>query len=347
MQDADDADPLRVVKNLTRMSAACDRAEADQLSTILVFTVAAFVAVALAGVAWLVWYWEQWYSHTASKYFTLFDRDSSGRVTREELYTGVLQLYAAVPMKVYPPQRKTVHKILSYLEETRLIAQSDSLDVEEFSLVMATLSAQCLSRLVITFLYYLSCPVMGGVLWTIVDAYLLDDASQEELQFDVRAGVPRLVKCGGSVLNQLHLGPPLLTVVLMLPSKRVVRAGEKCLKGVALLVHYWCRAGPRGDASAPAGGDGQQADAVEKTKEQLLATKQRIAGNIRRQSVMAPLLTPGLSNEFAPEPRDSRAPAEGDDDDDDEALHDDVAGAAIALARQMSMSRSQIHRGSL
>ena len=47
---------------------------------------------------------------------------------------------------------------------------------------------------------------MGGVLWTLLVDYLLASEDSAQLTFDERAGVPHLVKCGGSVLNTLHLG---------------------------------------------------------------------------------------------------------------------------------------------
>ena len=314
------ATPLDALKNLTSGAAACDRSDSEELALVLLVASLVFLGVAIGAVAWVVHAWDHWYSETASNYFILLDRDNDGRVSLDELYTGVLQLYVRVPMKIYPPQRKTVNKILLYLTSTNLITRSDSLDVEEFALVMAALSAQCLSRLIITFVYYLWCPIMGALLWTLAVDFLLSSG-----EVDVGAGVPRLVKCGGSVLDKLHLGPPLLTVLLMLPVKRVVRAGEKGLKGLALVSHRLLRAtrwreaaadSSRGIGSDEARRAEEDEDEEEPSAKQLLERKRRIEGGIRRRSTATPLLRPHLSEH-----------------DREEDVEEEEEEAAIALAR--------------
>jgi len=221
--------------NVSSTSTSCDRDEASELSTLVTVAVFSFFMLVAGCVSMLFYCWDRWYSHAASSYFVQVDRDQSGNVDSEELYTGLLQLYAAVPVKVYPPKRRTVNKIVKYLEETGLIIRSGSLNVEEFSLVMATLSAQCLGRIVITVIYYMACPIAAGLLWTVVvEDYL--DGGREQVALDLRAGVPHIVRCGGSIINALNLGPPLLTMLLMLPLQQVVRAVETGLKHLLLML---------------------------------------------------------------------------------------------------------------
>lgn len=159
--------------NLTDVpGTSCDRGEASQLSWLLIDIALVFVLLCGVSISLLLCYWDSWYSHTIASYFLMVDRDNSGCVNQDELYTGVLQLYAAVPMKVYPPKRKTVTKIVAYLEDLGLVQHSSNLNVDEFSLVMATLSAQCLGRALITVVFYLACPLMAAGLWTLVVDYV-------------------------------------------------------------------------------------------------------------------------------------------------------------------------------
>ena len=111
---------------------------------------------------------------------------------------GVLQMYVTVPLKVYPPTRAIVSEVLMHLD----LEKTNNLNAEEFAQVMALLSAQMLGRIVITVVFLLSCPVAGGVVWTMIAGW----HTGEELV------MPAWLRCGVSILVQLHLGPPLLTV---------------------------------------------------------------------------------------------------------------------------------------
>ena len=333
------------LKNLTD-APICDRSESDSLALFLLCTLFGFLIFIVAAVVALLHYWDEWYPSKVSMYFVALDRDKSGRVNRDELYTGVLQLYAAVPMKVYPPKRPTVDKILSYLESKSLIKQTDELDIEEFSVVMATLSAQCLSRLLFTFTWYIFCPVLAGVIWTFFSDYVLDGGG--EIGLDVTQGVPHLVRCGGSVINQLHLGPPLLTVVLMLPVKRVVRTSEKCVKSLALIALHLRRYGLRAVGAGDEGGGGgledeedvaeevvrmSEKDIGEPSEMRFGRTQRRIAGSIRRRSIAAPLLSPesGLA---------------GDAEEEEEQAEEEALALAhakrAASSRTLLMARSSL-----
>ena len=100
--------------NITRLFAgSCSSADDAQMQTLLLSAILGFVVLAAVGIALLLWRWDSWYSHSASAAFLLVDRDGSGAVDKEELYVGVLELYAAVPIKVYPPSRALVSKLLA------------------------------------------------------------------------------------------------------------------------------------------------------------------------------------------------------------------------------------------
>lgn len=135
----------------------------------------------------------------------------------------------------------------------------------------------------------LLCPLAGGLLWTL----LSDELKLEEVSYEkVAEGVPHFVRCGGSVLNKLHLGPPMLTVLLMLPVKRVVRGGEKSLKHLVLLLHRLCDTSRRGSgrgADLSMVDDDEDDDAAAKSR--VLQQKRSIETSIRRHSIGAPLLT--------------------------------------------------------
>ena len=126
--------------------------------------------------------------------------------------------------------------------------RSEHLDANEFAHVMAVLSAQLLGRLIITLLFLLACPVTGGVLWTLLVNWATD-ASLDGLDVPEGAGagglrpalkhaMPHWLRCSGSIFAQLHLGPPLLTVVLMLPLDRVVQVAERV--AARLIARGWC-----------------------------------------------------------------------------------------------------------
>lgn len=120
-----------------------------------------------------------------------------------------------------------------------------------------------------------------------------------------QSGVTHLVRCGGSILHRLNLGPPLLTVLLMLPIKRVVHAVEKA---VLLLMHLVRHALERTGSPADSAAGGVH---PEMTAEALLRKKTRIMGSIGRNSMAVPLV----------------AAESGSEDDDDEAA------AAVFVSR--------------
>ena len=155
----------------------------------------------------------------------------------------MLQLYAAVPIKIFPPSRSLVERVLTHLD----LDKQHHLNADQFAHVMAVLSAQLLGRLVITLLFLLACPLTGGVLWTL----LVDWATMEELdggQQSQGAGglrpvlkaLPHWLRCGGSIIAQANLGPPLLTVVLMLPLNSVVQLVERL--ATVFISRGWCLA---------------------------------------------------------------------------------------------------------
>ena len=82
---------------------SCSSADDAQIQTLLLSAVLGFIVLAAFGIALLLWQWDSWYSHTAGTAFVLVDRDGSGAVDLEELYMTVLELYAAVPIKVWCP----------------------------------------------------------------------------------------------------------------------------------------------------------------------------------------------------------------------------------------------------
>jgi hypothetical protein len=232
--------------NISRffVGGSCSSADDAQMQTLLLSAVLGFVVLAAVGIALLLWRWDSWYSHSASAAFLLVDRDGSGAVDKEELYVGVLELYAAVPIKVHPPSRALVSELLSHLDLDR----SEHLNADEFAHVMAVLSAQLLGRLVITLLFLLACPVTGGVLWTLLVDWATDTsldgldvpegANAGGLRPALRHGLPHWLRCSGSIFAQLHLGPPLLTVVLMLPLDCVVQFAERV--AARLIARGWC-----------------------------------------------------------------------------------------------------------
>lgn len=168
------------------------------LHTLLLSALIGFIMLVSFGIGLLVWRWDKWYSHAAGEAFLFCDRNQSGCIDSEELYMGVLQMYVTVPLKVYPPTRAIVSEVLMHLD----LEKTNNLNAEEFAQVMALLSAQMLGRIVITVVFLLSCPVAGGVVWTMIAGW----HTGEELV------MPAWLRCGVSILVQLHLGPPLLTV---------------------------------------------------------------------------------------------------------------------------------------
>ena len=292
---------------------SCSSSDDAELQTLVLSAVLGFVALAAVGLALLLARWDDWYSHSAgagesvagvtaepaphtnrspraptvlfarpSAAFLLVDRDGSGAVDREELYTGVLQLYAAVPIKVFPPSRALVQALLSHLDLDR----SRHLDADQFAHVMAVLSAQLLGRLIITLLFLLACPLTGGVLWTL----LVDWATSED--FDAPSGaagnlrpvlkaLPHWLRCGGSILARANLGPPLLTVVLMLPLNSVVQLVEKLF--TALLARGCCLGDMLTDEAgslSPGGGGGRDARSDSVNGRQTLRRKSQIAHQV-------------------------------------------------------------------
>ena len=216
--------------NFTALSGGvCDSVEDSELKPLLISALFGFIALAVVSVSLLMWYWDGWYSSSASTAFLLVDRDGSGRVDRDELYSGILQLYSAVPIKVYPPSRHVVGHILEILG----LDHEATLDAEEFAHVMAYLSAQLLGRLALQLIFLLACPLTAGVVWTYVNEYI--DAS-DSVRLEVRHTVPHWVRCGGSILAELHLGPLLLTALLMLPLDFVVRSVERLAAAGARLM---------------------------------------------------------------------------------------------------------------
>ena len=115
-----------------------------------------------------------------------------------------------------------------------------SLGTEEFAHVMAILSAQLFLRLMITLVFLLACPILGGVCWTVLQDVTVD--AYGEPREGLRHGLPHWIRCASSLFSQLHLGPPLLTVVFMLPLNWLVHLIELQLYKI-LHLRCWCFGG--------------------------------------------------------------------------------------------------------
>lgn len=155
---------------------------------------------------------------------------------------AVLRLYSKVPIKVWTPHRRNVAAIVSALDLDR--SPKWTLGTEEFAHVMAVLSAQLFLRLVITLIFLIACPILGGVLWTLFIDFITDEDGVP--RSGLRTGLPHWIRCSSSVFEQLHLGPPLLTVTLMMPLTSIVHLVELQLYKV-LHLRCWCWGNARND----------------------------------------------------------------------------------------------------
>ena len=221
--------------NITLPRDYCDTESEVQLKTLLLFALSGFLIVSFLGIAALAFYWDNWYADIASHAFEHADHDGSGSVDEEELYMAVLRLYAKLPIKVHTPTRQSVLTIVTALDLDR--HPRWHLGKEEFAHVMAVLSAQLLGRLTLTLMFLLACPILGGIFWTLLqDAPLTGSGALSE---GLRRNLPVWLRCTGSVLTQLHLGPPLITVILMLPLNSLVNLMELQLYKI---LHFscWC-----------------------------------------------------------------------------------------------------------
>jgi hypothetical protein len=84
--------------------------------------------------------WKAWFERAAQAAFERTDRDRSGNIDRDELYTGVLELYLTIHsrgVKAKAPSRSTVMHIMRDIDYDH----SGTLDCAEFKQVCAHVSA--------------------------------------------------------------------------------------------------------------------------------------------------------------------------------------------------------------
>ena len=135
-----------------------------------VFILAAIVSsVLLAGYLYLRARWSVWFHAAALKAFNEVDRNGSGTIDKEEMYTCVLWIYLTLNeygLKCRAPDRMTVEGIMNASD----VDSSGALDFQEFNRALDVLMAQTLGRATTQLVFTLLCPPMAGLLISSVTA---------------------------------------------------------------------------------------------------------------------------------------------------------------------------------
>ena len=133
-------------------------------SLVPVFILAGIVSsVLLAGYLYLRSRWPIWFQAAAEKAFKEVDRNGSGTVDKEEMYTCVLWIYLTLNeygLKCCAPDRMVVEGIMNASDND----SSGELEFEEFKRALDVLMAQTLGRATTQLVFTLLCPPMAGLL---------------------------------------------------------------------------------------------------------------------------------------------------------------------------------------
>ena len=128
-----------------------------------------YAIVALAGIAltllligsvYVSLRWDRWFEALARSAFTRADKDRSGTIDRDELYTGVLEMFLQLHcygLLVRPPRRVLVMEIM----EDRDVDQDGKLGYDEFKAVLTELTKLVFSRGVTQMGLTILCPMVA------------------------------------------------------------------------------------------------------------------------------------------------------------------------------------------
>ena len=119
--------------------------------------------VLLAGYLYLRRRWPVWFHLASEKAFKEVDRNNSGSIDADEMYTCVLWIYLTLNeygLKVRAPDRLTVEDIMKASD----IDKSGTLDFEEFKRALDVLVGQTLGRAMTQLVFTLLCPPISGLL---------------------------------------------------------------------------------------------------------------------------------------------------------------------------------------
>ena len=119
--------------------------------------------VLLAGYLYLRRRWPVWFHLASEKAFKEVDRNNSGSIDADEMYTCVLWIYLTLNeygLKVRAPDRLTVEDIMKASD----IDKSGTLDFEEFKRALDVLVGQTLGRAMTQLGFTLLCPPISGLL---------------------------------------------------------------------------------------------------------------------------------------------------------------------------------------
>ena len=133
-----------------------------ELKTYVILAVLVISAL-LAGYAYLKARWPVWFAAAAEAAFKEVDRDGSGSIDKEELYTCVLWLYLTLNeygLKVCAPDRETVDEIMRVSD----VDGSGALEMDEFKRALDVLTAQTLGRATTQLVFTLLCPPAAATL---------------------------------------------------------------------------------------------------------------------------------------------------------------------------------------
>lgn len=105
--------------------------------------------------------WPVWFEECCKKAFQAADKDGSGSLTRDELYTGVLELYLTMHLYGVPAKAPTRQKVMNIMDDID-VDNSGTLDYSEFKRILQVLSELILQRALTQFSLTLVCPFLAS-----------------------------------------------------------------------------------------------------------------------------------------------------------------------------------------